>query len=398
MVTAKEILHAQEYARTSMSGRARRVGALAAALTLLLPLSAGCTSVLDDDALAGSDRQSGVGGLITEEPSPLVTVSSVMVGDDGVIELEMSDRSSMRGTLEHVLLPVGDDCLAEKTRRELRTILRVGTPVTGDETGELSVDGELVAEKLARKGLAVLDPAGASTETAHQQIAAAQNEARESGAGVYSTATACTLPAHLAAFASTSTALAAEADGFVALAVLDDASSAQHTRLASDSDAARSDTAALLEGDTAALPLAAFTAAELEYMRMQFSASDATHEEAVARANERVVAEEARIEAERIEAERIETERIAAENARIEAERIAAEEAAAAERAAAQTAPQPFAGLEPAASGYNQSTEPWNQPGPDLDCSDIRQMVRITGPDYHRLDRDGDGWGCESYG
>ena len=44
------------------------------------------------------------------------------------------------------------------------------------------------------------------------------------------------------------------------------------------------------------------------------------------------------------------------------------------------------------------AVELWNLPGPDLDCSDIRRKVRITGPDYHRLDRDGDGWGCESYG
>ena len=45
---------------------------------------------------------------------------------------------------------------------------------------------------------------------------------------------------------------------------------------------------------------------------------------------------------------------------------------------------------------------PWqvraNRPGPDIDCGDIPaayRPVRITGPDYHRLDRDGDGWGCE---
>ena len=40
----------------------------------------------------------------------------------------------------------------------------------------------------------------------------------------------------------------------------------------------------------------------------------------------------------------------------------------------------------------------WNRPGPDLDCADIPtkfKPVRITGPDYHRLDRDGDGWGCD---
>ncbi len=44
------------------------------------------------------------------------------------------------------------------------------------------------------------------------------------------------------------------------------------------------------------------------------------------------------------------------------------------------------------------SDEPWNRPGPDLDCVDIGHSVRITGPDYHNLDRDGDGIGCESYG
>jgi hypothetical protein len=47
-------------------------------------------------------------------------------------------------------------------------------------------------------------------------------------------------------------------------------------------------------------------------------------------------------------------------------------------------------------------SEPWNQPvsasNPDLNCDDIRMKVWITGIDYHRLDADGDGWGCESYG
>jgi endonuclease YncB( thermonuclease family) len=42
--------------------------------------------------------------------------------------------------------------------------------------------------------------------------------------------------------------------------------------------------------------------------------------------------------------------------------------------------------------------ESWTQPGPDLDCSDVGKAVEITGPDYHRLDADHDGWGCESYG
>jgi hypothetical protein len=37
----------------------------------------------------------------------------------------------------------------------------------------------------------------------------------------------------------------------------------------------------------------------------------------------------------------------------------------------------------------------WN--GVDLDCEDIRHRVRVTGPDPHRLDQDGNGIGCESY-
>jgi hypothetical protein len=42
--------------------------------------------------------------------------------------------------------------------------------------------------------------------------------------------------------------------------------------------------------------------------------------------------------------------------------------------------------------------EPWNRPGPpDLDCADIGHRVEIDGPDYHRLDRDGDGTGCDDW-
>jgi len=37
----------------------------------------------------------------------------------------------------------------------------------------------------------------------------------------------------------------------------------------------------------------------------------------------------------------------------------------------------------------------WN--GIDLDCADVGHTVKVTGADPHRLDRDGDGWGCESY-
>jgi endonuclease YncB( thermonuclease family) len=70
---------------------------------------------------------------------------------------------------------------------------------------------------------------------------------------------------------------------------------------------------------------------------------------------------------------------------------------AAAAAAAAASAPAPFADTSNGASGGSIS-DPWNRPGPDLDCKDIGKRVRVEPPDHHGLDRDGDGWGCESYG
>lgn len=46
-----------------------------------------------------------------------------------------------------------------------------------------------------------------------------------------------------------------------------------------------------------------------------------------------------------------------------------------------------------------EGADPYSYPpdeGFDLDCGDIGRKVRVDGPDPHRLDRDGDGWGCES--
>lgn len=45
--------------------------------------------------------------------------------------------------------------------------------------------------------------------------------------------------------------------------------------------------------------------------------------------------------------------------------------------------------------GSHHAYPAWN--GYDLDCADVGHTVKVTGDDPHRLDRDGDGWGCESY-
>lgn len=40
---------------------------------------------------------------------------------------------------------------------------------------------------------------------------------------------------------------------------------------------------------------------------------------------------------------------------------------------------------------------PVSSTNPDLDCPDIGRTVWVGSRDYHRLDADDDGWGCDSY-
>ena len=65
-----------------------------------------------------------------------------------------------------------------------------------------------------------------------------------------------------------------------------------------------------------------------------------------------------------------------------------------------------YRNTDAAYSNYSCTTSSWstkvNMPvsstNPDIDCSDIPlayKPIRITGTDYHRLDADGDGWGCD---
>ena len=56
---------------------------------------------------------------------------------------------------------------------------------------------------------------------------------------------------------------------------------------------------------------------------------------------------------------------------------------------------------EPAIIGVDEECHPNYEPclpiGDDLDCSDVRVAVQVTGDDPYRLDRDGNGIGCEAY-
>jgi micrococcal nuclease len=57
--------------------------------------------------------------------------------------------------------------------------------------------------------------------------------------------------------------------------------------------------------------------------------------------------------------------------------------------------PAPSAGCDPSYVGA--CVPPYGAVG-DLDCADIGAAVTVVGPDPHRLDGDGDGRACESYG
>lgn len=56
--------------------------------------------------------------------------------------------------------------------------------------------------------------------------------------------------------------------------------------------------------------------------------------------------------------------------------------------------PQPFAQAQQ--PGCSTGYDPCLPPAPDLDCANVTGPVRVTGSDPHRLDADGDGWGCDA--
>jgi hypothetical protein len=78
-----------------------------------------------------------------------------------------------------------------------------------------------------------------------------------------------------------------------------------------------------------------------------------------------------------------------------EAELAAREQVVAAAEQEQAVVPEPPASEPEPVQEPDAGAEVWNLPGPDLDCSDIGHPVTITGPDYHGLDADGDGIGCE---
>jgi micrococcal nuclease len=351
--------------------------------------------------VAGASALALVGGgsaaaLAAIDQQPPALVQSVVDGD--TIRVSRGD-DSFKVRLLNINTPESVDpdkpveCMALEATAFLKQRLPAGTPVQleydeqrqdryGRDLAGVFVDGILVNAEIARAGLGAAVLYG-DNDRFFDEVLAAQAQAESNHVGLYSPEVACTLPAQVLAYENKA-ARAGQAPAPAAdLAALDARGEALDS-LADEGAALL----AVLASSGERFPMAAFTGPTLSALRSQLQGAVASARD-LRRGNEQARAAE------------VERQRVAAEEeaaARRQAEEDARESAAS---AAAAAAPQQSASSTAGDGGPAQPTgggEPWNSPGPDLDCADIGHQVSITGADYHGLDRDGDGVGCESYG
>ena len=342
--------------------------------------------------------------------APRTTVAQVIDGD--TIRVDRG-QDSFKVRLLNIDTPESVDpdrpveCLAPEATSFLQQRLPVGTTVDlqydrerqdryGRDLAGVFVDGVLINAEIARAGYGAAVLVGGNDKF-YDQVSAAQEEAEQAGVGLHSPEIDCTIPAQVLGLQHRVKNAQSQAAPGQDLAAID-ARQQEIDSLSAEAVAM----AALVAGSREEFPMRAFT--EDAAALLQASAASAqTASAALSSANHDARAAEVDRLAREAEAARL----AAAEEARRKAAEAAARQQAAAEaRAAGQAESQRRSRQSTAGSGSSSSgsstgsssSEPWNSPGPDLDCSDIRRKVRITGPDYHRLDADGDGWGCESYG
>lgn len=373
--------------------------------------------------VAGASALALLGGgyaataAVVAEPPPAV-VQSVVDGDT-IRVTRGGDEFRVRllniDTPESVDPDTPVECLASEATDFLRQRLPAGTLVQleydqerqdryGRDLAGVLVDGSLVNAEIARAGLGAAILVG-DNDRFYQQVLTAQEQAEADRVGLHSPEIACTLPAQVLAYENRTAAAEKAPSPGPDLAVI---------------DVRGNELDALIEGGAALyatmaqqdiFPMAAFTEAARTALRDRLQNAVGAVED-LKRGNDqartaeverqRIAAEEAARRAAEEEAARKAAEEDAARKTAEEAARRQAEEEARA--AAAQQRSNTSAADDSDYSGDDSSSpssgggEPWNSPGPDLDCGDIGHTVYINGPDYHRLDRDGDGVGCESYG
>ncbi|WP_456786221.1 excalibur calcium-binding domain-containing protein [Cellulomonas sp. P5_C5] len=302
----------------------------------------------------------------------------VAVLDGRTVEVEQGGKATIV-TLLGIDAPAPDECLGEDAAAALADLLPIGAEVrlepAGEDRAAVVADEVLVNAELARLGLA---HALAGT-TISEQVLTGEQEAVEAAVGLFGTQDECTLPAQVAALEEGAGSAADEAAVLVAGVGVDEVD--RHARAVAAAAAAGAAVAALLDGNQSAR----YPAALVADLRSRTAA-----------VNERLLGTTSAVELVRAsEVQRVETERVAAEAAAVAAAQAAADEAARQAQAAADAEAARIA-AEAAATTKAPATSVYYQ-----NCDAVRAAgaapILAGQPGYSsKLDRDGDGVGCEN--
>lgn len=361
----------------SPAARRRSLGVVAAALVLILMVVGW---VNGPGKPTYTPRAPMAYAALPDALPKALTVRDVWAGGHVIVTDPLGTERKV--ALDHILVPSSTQCLTEEVVAFLEALL-LGATVEGVETGELTVDGTLVAAELARAGLAVADPNGTTTDPEYRKVVAAQEEAHAALLGLYSEAEACTVPAQVAAYVALAASLSTETDSVIAFAVLETPRVDALTTRIEEASRVKEDLARHFSRSAATFPLVPFTAEEIEAFRAQVAEADSIVEAAITRTDERIAAEELRLEQEAAAA--------AAAAAAAEEDRLREESAAAAAAAAEEAAAA-------AASSSSSSSSSVSVYYPN--CTAARAAgaapLYIGEPGYRSaLDRDKDGVACE---
>lgn len=316
------------------------------------------------------------------------------VVDGNTLEL-LQDDKPVTVRLLGIEAPTAKECLSADSASALADLLPVGTEIRldrgdGEDVAAVYAEDVLVNAELVRRGLALV-AMGAAGPIA-DEVAEAQQEAIDAEAGLFGTEAECTVPAQVAALEDAESD-AAEAAGALAVGIglkEIDRHGAAIAAVATTGAAL----SALLDADASKQYPSTWVAG----LRDRTTTVNERLVSTTAGVQQVRAAEEQRIEAERVEAERVAAEaaRAAQEAAEAEAARVA-KEAAAAEAARAAAAKKTTTSQAPA-----PAPAPATGGGATFyqNCDAVRAAgaapILAGQPGYSKkLDRDGDGIGCE---
>lgn len=326
-------------------------------------------------------------GVATEPAADpdVATVSAVL--DGRTVEVERGGKA-VTVTLLGIDPPALDECLGEDSAAALSDLLPVGAevrlePAADDAVVAVFAGDVLVNAELARRGLAHAVVDTAITE----QVAPAEQEAVDDGAGLFGTADECTVQAQVVAL-ETAAAGAVEPAAVLA-AGIGVAEVDRHAAAVAAAAVTGAELATLLDGEQ----WGGYPAAMIADLRTRTAAvnerlAGAASALALLRASEE----------QRVEAERVAAETAAAAAAAAAAAQAAADEAARQARAVADTEAAPVA-----AGPATVQKAPVAKPGGSVvykNCDAVRAAgaapILAGQPGYStKLDKDGDGVGCE---